>query len=1028
MSKVIISENNEFVKTIGKTRRERIAEERAARAEEAIVKIRKKIFSIPKTVAKEVAELLVGLTFDGLQKLEADELMRIKGVGPAYAEIIMDNRWEFSGKLVHADEYEVDVEVKAPMVKRRKISFNAKYNPANGKIREMVVPQDIMLPAGALDEHLERHGYKGYDVLITMVGYIPDSKFGKPTSREIEQSTAWERWCRMGFNAREGKKFRQMFHGTNAGRKCETIAVREDVYDLVYNFVSCEARKEGVSTEAKMAAYMGLNLPGTISFKNYFGFDVDPENMALFASYKKVFKNQHVDFVDIENGVVELDKIRDIIENEFDGQCAFHVSDKMLNKYLEGKTPEQKKRILRMMKKAKSFTIRGPWIKGLCITTFDFHAVLRKKGVKFVKTTDGRIIDLDDIVILADETVFKASIGENGHYKSWQEYCDAFHRQGHSLRVLITEHADKLHSLPFQQLQSMVGGDLEAFADLINREIKKLLKYQDKDNAIALIGGEMAKIVKACPGLLRHPYVVKRITDVYKKLYMQACGGVLHGTTHYVFLAKDLIAMCEHVAWACSNLSEDLQKKFPNEEDYVKGAIKANHVVCAVNEKGTEAVMSRNPSTDAQAQCVVKVEKDYGEYAWAFTWSTICYVSVNSYEMTRVRGDQDGDHGFLNFLLAAIKMARTANEFTGGRLIDWDAPSTPKHVITKESMVEYFCGLTKMSQLGHWCDMLTSLVGFGAKWYDHKAACWLVMAVNVFVDASKHGIGDVKVPDFVLDAVAIKNADGTMKVDDKGHRVLRPMPMYSMQAKDNQHPSRPEKRLLSERCAKQCGKGNGDLLRMAVYNSVPANLNIDMTGVETFSVNELLYDYNGARNGGKSFGLRGCDELFWDGEYNPETGHYEGQGLWKELCYETSRELKELKEEFAGREDDAFAYNAARKNLRSFKRYAGLQRLNEWAMMNGKLPEDVYDAVTFYTFVKLQYPKQGKNELCEDYEKRVNIFNILFDGWQDIYAGMALRAIYFRDMGKATGIGLTDDPACEGADYCVYDDLLEGIA
>ena len=1009
------------------TRRERIAEERSKRADEIEKKVREAFFSMAKTTAREVAETLAGLSFDGIGRLEADDLMRIKGIGPKYAEQILAQRWELSGRLVHADEYELDVEVKPQMAKRSKVSFFANYDPNKHSVKEMVVKKDITLPQGALDEFLIAHGYESYDVLITAVGYIKENP-NKPTSREIEQKAAWERWCRNGFTARGGKKFRVMFHGTNAGRKCEAIFVREDVYDIVYNFVTCEARNDGVATEAKLAAYMGLNLPGTIKLEDYIGINIEPEAIALTKEYKKIFPKQRVDFVDIEKGIVHIDVVRDVIENMFDGQAAFHISDKMLKKYLDGKTQKEKERILRKLKKAKNFTLRGPWLKGLTIKDFDFHAVLRKLGVKYVKTKDGRLMDIDDIVILADESVFKASIGEKGHYHSWQEYCEAFRRQGHSLRVLIQEHTDKLHALPFQQLQSMVGGDKEALAELIDKEVNKLMSYQNKDNAIALLGGEMAKIVHMCPGLLRHPWVMKRIKDTYNKLYAEATGGKTHGNAHYLFLGKDPVAMAQHIAWACSDISEELQKKFPKEEDYVTGVIKAGHVVCAINEKGFEGVMSRNPSTDAQAQCLVHVDKDFGEWSWAFTWSTTCYASVNSYETTRIRGDHDGDHIFLSFVAAVIKLAKSAAEFTGGRLIDWVAPSTQKHVVTKESMIEYFCGLTKQSQLGHWCDVLTSLVGFGAKLYDHKAACWLVMAVNVFVDASKHGMSDVTVPDFVLDAIAVKDEAGNILTDDKGHTISRPMPRYAMQAKDNQHPSNEEKHLGNKKCAPRHGKGNGDELRAAVLNKVAADLNIDLTGVAQFSVNELLYDYNGARNGGKSFGYRGCDELFDDGEYCEETGHYEGQGLWKEICFETGRELKEIRDGFANIENDVFAYNAALKNTRAFKRYAGIVRLNEWAALNGRLPEDVYDAVTFHTFVKLQYPVQRKNETAKDYEKRIEIFNIMFEGWVDIYAGMALRAILLRNRGLQTGIGLTDDAANEDADYSVYDDMLEDIA
>lgn len=1009
------------------TRTERRLGTKAERIENSIAKLRAEMPAIPKATAQEVAETLVELRFDEIMALTEDTLLRINGVGTKRAEIILANRWALAGRLVKADEYEIEAVKEAPRQTQALISFNPIWNP-NMNRTDLVFRKDVQRGRSVLDEKLIEKGYEPYDVLITVCGYIVQHP-AKPTTRETEQLAMWHKWTHAGFRARGGKLFRPLFHGTNAGRKDMVVFVREDVRELVFGFITCEAGYAGVTTEAKFAAYMGLNYPGTIALSDVIGLNVQPEAVALVPSYNKKFDGEHVDFVDVETGTVSIDVVRSVIENMFDGQAYFNISDKKLEQMLKGKSREEKRQIVRKIRQAKSHTGRTAWFKGLELTQVNFHGVLRKLGVRKIKTVDGRVMDIDDIVILGDETVFKASLGENGQYKTWQDYCDAFRRQGHSFRVLIQEHADRPHTLPFQQLQSLIGTNSEDRDEMINTEINYLTKFTDPKTATKLIGGEMANIVRACPGLLAHPWVNTRMQQAYSKLRNQARGGVNHAITHNCFCAKDPIAHMQWIAWAASDLSEELQKKFPKETDYVKGAIEAHTIVWAGKEEGEEAVLSRNPSTDAQAQCVVKVKRDFGEWAEFIRWSTVCYLSVNSYEATRFRGDQDGDHLCLCFKKYIVNMAKAANKFTGGRLIDWVAPSTKKHEISECSMQEYFYGLTQVSPLGQWCDKLTSLVGYGTKAYNHEVACWLVMAVNVFVDASKHGMSTVNIPKFVTEFLSLRDENGELLRDEHDRAVLRPMPVYAMQAKDNAHPNRPgEKKVGSKRCAAFESAGNGDVMRARVGTNVPAVLNVSLPTNENgepikFNVSELLYDYNGKRNGGNSYGLRGCEELFARGEYNAQTGKYEGQGLWKEIVYERAHSLRELRDEFEAINDDRFAYNAAKKNIDQFRRYAGLKRLDDWAADHGKTLEDVVDAITFYTFVKVPYPVVRSGETKEAFEKRLQQYNIQFEGWQKICGGMVLRAILFRNAEMKLGIDDDFDP-----DEEIDDSFIEDLA
>ena len=998
--------------------------------------------TIRNDAAESVAALLADYSFDELEGMIPDDVLVIDGIGPKYADIIIAHRFELR-PIIAADQYEAEVEVHAVRQKERQISFNQKYNPATDPIAQCFQIKDVLRGQSALDEYLVDHGFDPYEVLITFIGYIEQNPFGKPTSRETEQLFSWTKYCTVGFKARGGHTYKALFHGTNAGRKDKVIFVRDDAIETVKEFIFPHHTEEelkqlaelfdvpedkthtiiGYGTEAKIAAYAGLNIPGTIEIKDSIGIDIKPEEVALVPKYVKTFYNQHVDFVDVASGVVSLDTIRNVVENEFDGQELFHVSDKKLSEYLTGKTEEEKQRICRKLKQFKSHTQRALDTKGLNITTVDFHAVLRKLGVKHIKCIDGRIVNIDDIVILADESVFKGTIGENATYTNWLKYCETFHTYNHHYRVLITEHPDKPHTLPFQQLQSMVGCNSEDLMSAIKAERTKLETYREPNKAAALVGGEMSKIVRVIPALHNHKWIATREAAAYDKLRRQAMGGVLHGITHNCFLAKDPIAMLQHVAWAASDKSEELQNKFPKEEDFVTGAIPANTIVCAVRESGNEAVMSRNPSTDAQAQCVVNVKKDFGEWDWAIKWSTIVYASVNSYETTRIRGDHDGDHVCLSFDKAILNMAKSANKLTGGRLIDWEAPKTDKHIVTESSMQSYFASLTQQGQLGHWCDLLTSLVGFGPMGYNHEVACWLVMAVNVFVDAAKHGMDTIAVPSFVTEFLSLHDEAGNILTNEYDKPIRRPMPIYAMQEKDNAHPMAEKKRVGSDRCANAYGKGNGDILAYYIDQNTDKTLHVDIGNIPAFNVNDLLYDYKGTRNNGRSFGLRGCDDLFYSGKYNKETDKYEDQGLWKQIAYERAHELKELRNQFAAIDDDRFAYHAARKNANKFRRYVGIKRLTEWAEAHGKTIEDVYDSITFYTMNLLKYPTLRKNENNEEFEKRVMQYNIMFEAWIAIFAGMGLRAIHLQKENALFDID--DDEEVDA--YDAYDEAIEEL-
>lgn len=966
----------------------------------------------------DVAATFLAMTYDEVISMDLGLLRKIKGIGPKYAEKLYASRMDLAPQAPWGMHGSNPV---SPMTRRKKVEFNQNWDPAKQSLAMMLKTQDTATIQSDLDRFVLGMGVEPEDAYFVFAGYIAGSEKETKTNKVVTMLECWKTWCLNGIK-RAGHKYRVLLHGTNAGRKTEVLFVRDDLQDAVLDYVSNGGKLDTLGTEAKLLAYFGLKMPGTTSVKDWLGVSFEPENVALFQSWNKVWKDQHVDYVDIENKTVSLDVIRDVVVNIFDGQAVMHFSRPFLKKkWLE--LPEENRprfgdfldKVNAGLRRLGNHTGRGAGFKYLAIVDFDIHQYLHDRKIDYVVDKFGRKLNIDDVVLFGDNSIMKFRIGENGQFNSWDEFCANWHRLGHTFQVLIREHADRPHNLPFQQVQSMIGASSETVQELCDMEVEFLLKYTNPNKAANLLGGDAARLAKAVPAFHRLDWAANREAQAWAKMRAQAMGSTMHGITHNVFLGMDPVAFAQHVEWWANG---DLQAKYPDVADYATGFIPENTAMCRVVD-GSEAVLSRNPSTDAQAQCVMSVIKDFGEYERYFAWSTLAYLSVRSYEIRRICGDCDGDHGCLCEKPQVIKAAKEANEFCGGRLILWDVPSAAKHAVTVESMRNHCAGLTKMGPTGQTCDSLTSLVGFGPKGYSHEVACWRVMEANLYIDAAKDD-GEQKQreePDFVTDFMTVKDKDGNPVLDEFGRAVKRPMPIYAMQSKDSRHPSA-EKKVGNKRCARKLGHGNGDELYNAVNTRTPGKLTVDLEGVSDFDVNAFLIDREGLRNGGNSFGLRGCDELFANGTYNKETGLRENEGLWKQLVFERMNAIRELQAGMA--ESDGEARSAASKSLEAFKRYAGIRRLTEWAESHDKTFEDVYDAITFWTLKQLKMPVQGKNELDEEFQRRVQAYNIKVEGWLAILGGVAVRTVYERQKFLNEGGAIEDMEA-------VLDDMTDEL-
>lgn len=950
--------------------------------------IKSLIPTIMKDAASEAAIILVNAAEDAtvFEALDTMDLLSVKGIGEKYAEKIIENKLAVIGKLVKLGEYSVNNKPSSPLIKRNKVSFNQEWDPEKAPSL-MFIKEETSVIEGELARFFEKKGWDPEKDMFVFNSFINGSEKENPNRRVQMQLAAWKKFTHEGIRI-GGRNFKPLFHGPNAARKDEILFCVEEYIEEARRFATLDTWNKGKNTAAKQAGRAGLTIGGTTPLSAWLGgYEISPRNVCVVPSFKELFENIPTDFVDSETGKVELNTLKDVILNAFDGFGMMYFSKEKLAELRNSLPQDVFSKLIEALKKMPSFTIRGGETKGLIVTKVDFHEILKLLGVTEIEDKWGTKHPIDEIIMLIDESVLKLSIGKNGQFESYEDYCKAFENYGHTFQVMLMEHQDKPHNLPFQQLQSCIGANIDTIRPAIEKEIATINGFTKPENAARLLGGDLANIVRLVPEMHMQPWIKTREQQAYDKYVREAKAGTLHKTTHNVFCAPDFVAFLQWAAY------RDPAK--------VTGFIPANTVCCKVL-KEDEGVVSRNPSTDAQAQCVVNVMHDAGEYEKYIRYTTICFMSVNSLEIMRVRGDYDGDHLCVSDNKALVAAAKEANAFTGGRLIDWSDVTSDKEYLDEAKMADYFYSLTKTSQLGHFCDQLTSLVGFGPRGYNHEVACWLVMAVNVFVDASKHGMGNVAIPEFVVNFLSLKDENGEVIVDEYNRPVQRPLPIYAMQAKDNHRMSAKEKRVGGKRCAKKLGAGNGDQLRLNIELNCKNVLAVNMEGIDgNFNVADLMFDFKGEKNNGNTFGLRGCEALFASGQYNEETKEYENEGLWKKLCYSRSKHLKELVSGMS--DEDVYVRDAAQKTYKTRNRALAIFALTEWAKENGKTIEDVYDAATFYTWVSMKYPIVRKNETEEKLAARIGNYTLCVEAWCDIFGGMALRAIYARNQYILTG-------------------------
>ena len=567
---------------------------------------------------------------------------------------------------------------------------------------------------------------------------------------------------------RFGVTYVPALHGTNAGKTCTTIWVREELRDRIRAFCTADGNPHAKVTPAKFNAYMGLMAVGT-----------DDMPFKMQAKWLGIIPECEISIGDraiMVNGNKVADVANcDIKQKPFDGVIFVHFSDKVIQEMLASATTiEEKIKIRNFIKEMESGSVRLiPWNKAMMVVGVDMHRWFRKFGIKQIYCVGRGMVDVDDLAFFGTESVFKGSIGEEGTHKTWSDYEEAVEKYGYQPGYVLHAHKPKTTNLPSQQVQCCSGISKDTVKEMVEEAVTEAKKLSTPDGVHKIAPSkEVAEILERFNQFASLEPIAESLQKAFEDVHNTGMAGKLYNCAMNAFVAPDPIAFASWAAW--------------NDVSKIQTSIRPWEIVLNHNmaPDGAEAIISRNPCTDLSALVPVKVYKNFPQHLREYFKDGkapmgVAFVSILDTAGTRLRMDFDGDHINLCFSTAFIKAVKEAVVLwypgeTHHPVIDWVAPSTEKKALDDEALQEYYAELWQSSQLGHYMDLLTKLYATIACGTDHidddvrKAVAWLTYAVNVLVDASKHGMGKIVEPDYVqkLNDLLLSKTSGYSKLLD----------------------------------------------------------------------------------------------------------------------------------------------------------------------------------------------------------------------------------------------------------------------
>lgn len=714
-----------------------------------------------------------------------------------------------------------------------------------------------------------------------------------------EQQLYWDQVVHSGINMGNGRKCYPAFMGTNDLMKNQIGWTYEEYIEKLNNWMICGADMSHKANIAKIEAYKGLLVPYT---KTLLCDVLTPEMEVVIPEFVNTHNGKNV-FFEPNGDMINKDTFN---VSEFDGQVIIEFTRKLMDKL--GLNRHQRRQLERELARFNGGTLRGPWHKGVIVVGFHIHDYLHSIGVD---TIGGK--DIDDIAMFSDKTVVKASFGENGMYKSWEQFCNSFRQLQHRFGVLLENHGMKHTFLPAQQLQAAEWADKSFVEDGAIEEVAYLNAAQEDPRiaAVRYAPRPIAKIAQEDPSIMSMWFANEMANNGYVKERDTALSGRTHNNSVTGFCIKDVVAFAQWIA-----CKEGVRTEKPN------GCLDAYNVYAPdwseMDEDGNivmyegEAIASRNPVIASYGLVPVNVNPNLGQYEQFFDDGFgYMMVSIHDDLCPRLRMDHDGDKMRLTrakWFIDAVRSMGKPEAFA-----QWESfGEVKKEVPTRANTLDFYSTATNSAMLGLNVDNASKLIANG---YVNT------LLEQMLVDALMNKGTDVK-----------HGADGARLNGKAGAKLKR----MQEAGKDAQYTIAQaagkclKGRVLDKKMVKdEYTDSSLDIISKAVHdNAVPI---LDFKG--RFVISKLLCNH-----------FQKIEGLAKNGKKNPETGKYEGAGVFDELVAMKAKEWNTIAEEDHDKDWSDFE---------QMKKEEALKRLYAFGAEHGKTEDDVYDALLTYVFITL---------------------------------------------------------------------------
>lgn len=742
-----------------------------------------------------------------------------------------------------------------------------KLNILDNKVEEVSMFQS------AFTDKMDAMGVDPKDALVKICSECPKNNETEAIVKAVKTSYAANGFM---FNSNNYDIFSA---GSSDIRKATDSWLRHDLMPEVGKWAMCGLQTKTMKLAInKYMAYIGLLFSASKKFIDVFGVKIDIRRVAIVKDVDVVV-DAIVDYVSATEGI-EKEKIRKITINAFDGFGMIRIE----------------------LTNGESVTIRAPWMKAF-VQAVDFKKIYTwcvQNGIK-AEFTDlwGTTWKLKDVDMILTESCFKTA----KLYESWEQYCTAFEKLGHDIRVCVREHKPHLKGLPYQQGQTLMGSEDDA-THFMQHAKATVWKYSDPKNAAKLLYGYHSQAVKMYPAMLNEGFTKRSIQEMYTTKRNDMLGGRIPELGYNSFLAPDPVAFVEHLFG------------LP-----IKGFLKAGECFCAAAEEGKVDV-TRSPHLDNAHVVLNNVA------SCPLAEGPTMFINIWDTTTIQLRADYDGDHVWWSQDKYLLELVKRTYEVLGNLPVDWDVAKAEKVAITKSAIANFSINLIHGSEIGLYADALTKMWNNG---YSRDVCDWLTFAANVLIDAAKHASMKIVKPDAVkaLNQVSL--------------------PLFAMYAKaDADRPANTDY-WLKERVTKtgvvlppRCAYSGSflDMYSKKIQENVPDILTIDGVEDEIFDPSIMMVDVH--RKIGKLSGLSK------KGIYDPETNSFKECGLFQDIAFRHSTEWNKLIGDTSffvnRREWEEETGRAARKEILdwAYTQYPEVKRSPE---MDERIDDACYDII-----------------------------------------------------------------------------------